>query len=187
MVLSASPAIAIGEKRVTFHHLNWAAYQQILHALPESRAARLTYDRGILEITMPLADHEFATCLIELFTRILVFELGIKNKTMGSTTLAREELDRSPEPDNAYYIQNQPVVAGRNVDLTQDPPPLISLSKSILPTPISTSYGCMPPWVCQKFGAITARSGASTNCRASNTKKLNVAPPDWQSRRHHQA
>jgi len=136
MVLSASPAIAIGEKRVTFHHLNWAAYQQILHALPESRAARLTYDRGILEITMPLADHEFATCLIELFTRILVFELGIKNKTMGSTTLAREELDRSPEPDNAYYIQNQPVVAGRNVDLTQDPPPDLVVEVDITHTDI---------------------------------------------------
>lgn len=56
-----------GEKRVTFHHLNWQAYQQILHALGENRAARLTYTLGILEITMPLEDHEFAARLIELF------------------------------------------------------------------------------------------------------------------------
>lgn len=50
-------------------------------------------------------------------------ELGLKIKTMGSTTLIREDLDRSPEPDNAYYIQNQPLVAGRQVKLATDPPP----------------------------------------------------------------
>lgn len=93
----------IGEKRVTFHHLNWQSYQQILHALPQSRAARLTYDRGILEITMPLEDHESAVRLIELFIRILVVERGLKLKTIGSTTLERPDLDRSPEPDCAYY------------------------------------------------------------------------------------
>ncbi|MDY7016583.1 MAG: Uma2 family endonuclease, partial [Cyanobacteriota bacterium] len=78
---------------------------------------------GILEITMPLEDHEFAVRLIELLIRILVVEMKLKIKTMGSTTLEREDLDRSPEPDNAYYIQNQHRVAGKKVDLQQDPPP----------------------------------------------------------------
>lgn len=140
MVISSakSPKLPqlIGEKRVTFHHLNWHAYQQILHALPQSRSARLTYDRGILEITMPLEDHEFAVRLIELFIRILVTEKGLKIKTMGSTTLEREDLDRSPEPDNAYYIQNQPVVAGRTVDLASDPPPDLVVEIDITHTDI---------------------------------------------------
>jgi Uma2 family endonuclease len=136
MVLSASPPTTIGEKRVTFHHLNWAAYQQILQALPQSRAARLTYDRGMLEITMPLEDHEFAARLIERFIYFLVIELGLKIKTMGSTTLEQVELDRSPEPDNAYYIQNQPLVAGRRVDLSQDPPPDLVVEVDITHTDI---------------------------------------------------
>ena len=126
MMTTSSPPIVtppIGEKRVTFHHLNWHAYQQILQAVGESRSARLTYDRGILEITMPLEEQEFAARLIELLVRILVVELGLKIKTMGSTTLIREDLDRSPEPDNAYYIQNQPLVAGKQVTLATDPPP----------------------------------------------------------------
>jgi len=38
---------------------------------------------------------------------------------MGSTTLDREDLDRGAEPDNAYYIQNQPLVAGKTVNLQQ--------------------------------------------------------------------
>ncbi len=125
-----------GEKRVTFHHLNWQAYQQILHALGENSAARLTYNLGILEITMPLEDHEFAARLIELFIRILVVEMGLKIKTMGSTTLEREDLDRSPEPDNAYYIQNQHLVAGRNVDLQNDPPPDLVVEIDITHTDI---------------------------------------------------
>ncbi len=126
----------MGEKRVTLRHLNWQAYQQILHALPQSRAARLTYDRGTLEITMPLEDHEFAVRLLELFIRVLVVELGLKIKTMGSTTLERQDLDRSPEADNAYYIQHQPQVAGRTVDLASDPPPDLVVEIDITHTDI---------------------------------------------------
>ena len=107
----------IGEKRVVFRQLNWQAYQQILQAVGQSRNARLTYDRGVLEITMPLEIHEFSAELIGRFIYFLVAELGLKIKSMRSTTLVREDLDRSPEPDNAYYIQNQPLVAGKTVDL----------------------------------------------------------------------
>lgn len=114
---------ALGEKRVTLRGLDWQAYQQIYQALPQTRAARFTYDRGALEITMPLEDHEFAVRLIELFIRILVVERGLKMKTLGSTTLDREDLDRGAEPDNAYYIQNQPLVMGKTIDLQTDPPP----------------------------------------------------------------
>ncbi|MEL7332880.1 MAG: Uma2 family endonuclease, partial [Cyanobacteria bacterium J06560_2] len=52
-----------------------------------------------------------------------VLEMGLKLKSMGSTTLDREDLDRGAEPDKAYYIQNQSLVAGRTVNLQADPPP----------------------------------------------------------------
>lgn len=133
---ASAPAIQSGEKRVTLHHLNWQSYQQILHALPQTRAARLTYDRGTLEISMPLEDHEFASELIGLFIRILIVESGMKVKSMRSTTLDREDLDRGSEPDNAYYIQNQPSVAGRKVDLKQDPPPDLVVEVDITHTDI---------------------------------------------------
>ncbi len=124
------------ENRVVFHNLTWQSYQQILTALPQNRAARLTYDRGTLEITLPSEEHEFSGRLIELFIRILVVELGMKLKTMGSTTLDWQDLDRGAEPDNAYYIQNQPQVAGRKVDLTEDPPPDLVLEVDITHTDI---------------------------------------------------
>jgi len=128
--------IAQGEKRVSFRNLGWAQYQQILQALPSTRAAHLTYALGTLEISMPLEDHEQASELIGLFIRILVVELGLRLKSMRSTTLEREALDRGAEPDNAYYIQNQAKVAGRRVNLEDDPPPDLVVEVDITHTDI---------------------------------------------------
>lgn len=115
--------VAPGEKRVALRGLDWFAYVQMKALLNERTRARITYDRGTLEITMPSEPHEFYARLIERFIIILVVELGLQVKTLGSTTLDREDLDRGAEPDNGYYIQNQSVVAGRTVDLAVDPPP----------------------------------------------------------------
>jgi hypothetical protein len=52
-----------------------------------------------------------------------VVELGMKVKTMGSTTLDREDLLKSAEPDNGYYIQNFAVVANHEINLNIDPAP----------------------------------------------------------------
>jgi Uma2 family endonuclease len=111
------------ESRVLLRNVSWQGYQDILHALPATRSAKLAYDQGTLEITVPSEIHEFNGQLIGLFIRILVVEMGLKLKTMGSTTLDRADLARGAEPDNAYYIQNQHLVAGRQVDLAVDPPP----------------------------------------------------------------
>ncbi|MEL6139962.1 MAG: Uma2 family endonuclease [Cyanobacteria bacterium J06628_6] len=100
------------------------------------RKTRLTYAEGTLEITMPLEIHEFSAWLIGRFIYILASELGMETKTMGSTTLDKATLDRSGEPDAAYYIQNQPLVAGRDVDLEKDPPPDLIVEVDITHTNI---------------------------------------------------
>jgi Uma2 family endonuclease len=125
------------EQRVVFHHLPWNSYQQILQVLNNhSRNSRLTYDCGILEITMPLEKHETANRLIELFIRILVTEMDLEIKTMGSTTLTFPGLQKSAEPDSCYYIQNQSKVAGKEVNLTCDPPPDLVVEIDITNTDI---------------------------------------------------
>lgn len=131
-----APTQLIGEKRVVFRGLTWLAYQQILGALPQSRTARLIFNCGVLEITMPLEEHENASELLGLFIRVLVGEMGLKLKSLRSTTLDREDLDRGAEPDNAYYIQNQARVAGRSVNLQQDPPPDLVVEVDITHTDI---------------------------------------------------
>lgn len=142
MVVAApepKPAVsqpAIGEKRVLLRGLSWEAYMQFLEALPSSRGSKLTYDNGLLEITMPLEDHEFAGRLIERFILTLVEVSSLRIKTMGSTTLNYPYLRKGAEPNNAYYIQNQYLVKGRNVDLSIDPPPDLVVEVDITHTDI---------------------------------------------------
>jgi Uma2 family endonuclease len=126
----------IGERRVVLHGISWESYLQILNALPQTRNSRLTYDDGVLEITMPLEDHEFFGRLIERFILTLVELLGMRIKTMGSTTMNYAFLEKGAEPDNAYYIQNQSLVKGRNIDFAQDPPPDLVVEVDITHTDI---------------------------------------------------
>ncbi len=127
----------VGEQRVVLRGLAWEAYLQILQALPQIRGARLTYDEGVLEITVPLEAHEFAGRLIERFILTLVELAGLRIKTMGSTTLHYPSLQKSAEPDNAYYIQHQSCVKGRTVDFSQDPPPDLVVEVDITHTDIA--------------------------------------------------
>jgi Uma2 family endonuclease len=136
----AAPALQtelIGENRVLLRGISWEGYLQILDALPQSRGARLTYDDGVLEITVPLEIHEFSGHLIECFIRVLVELMGLKIKTMGSTTMNYPHLKKGAEPDNAYYLQNQPLVKGRTVDFSQDPPPDLVVEVDITHTDIA--------------------------------------------------
>jgi Uma2 family endonuclease len=113
----------LAEQRVVLHNISWSTYEQILADIGQRRSSLLTYNQGTLEITMPLEDHEYAVRFIEIFIQILLEELNLKFKNMGSTTLKRPDLQKGAEPDNCYYIQNQPLVARKKVDLNQDPPP----------------------------------------------------------------
>jgi len=145
-MLATAPVFVSGnERRVTLTGISWSGYQQILQALPETRGARLIYDGGFLEITMPSEFHESSSEWIGIFVRVLVGEMGLKLKSLRSTTLNREDLNRGAEPDCAYYIQNQSQVAGRNVDLTCDPPPDLVVEVDITHSDIDKNrlYGAM--------------------------------------------
>ncbi|NER00973.1 MAG: Uma2 family endonuclease [Cyanothece sp. SIO2G6] len=141
----SEPPKARGEQRVVFRALQWQSYQQVLQALGQQRSARIHYDRGTLEIVMPLEEHEFYSELIGRFIYFLVSKLGQRIKSMGSTTLNREDLARGAEPDKAYYIQHYAQVAGRTVDLSTDPPPDLVVEIDITHTDIDqlSLYGAM--------------------------------------------
>ena len=56
---------------------------------------------------------------------------------MGSTTLDREDLLKSAEPDNEYYIQNYTLVADHEVNLEVDPPPDLVVEVDITHTDLN--------------------------------------------------
>lgn len=108
---------------VTIPNITWEQYEQLLTSTGDHRSYRLTYDRGHLEIVMPSVAHEILIRLLDWIVSTFCEELELNLKTIGSTTLKAQSLQTSPEPDNAYYIQNEPLVRDRTIDLSQDPPP----------------------------------------------------------------
>lgn len=111
------------EQRLTLNDISWETYEKLLDAFGEHRAVRCHYDEGVLEFMVPLEAHENPSDVIGDFIKVLVIESGLNIKSMASTTLRRPALLKGAEPDKCYYIQNEPLVRGRTVDLEKDPPP----------------------------------------------------------------
>ncbi|AFY41279.1 Uma2 family endonuclease [Nostoc sp. PCC 7107] len=137
-VISSNPQeTPLAEKRVTLHNISWSAYEQILDALGDNRAARLTYYQGMLEIMTPLEEHESGSENIGMLIHLLTEELNLNIKSMASTTLKIPKSKVGAEPDKCYYIQNEPAVRGKTVNLAVDPPPDLILEVDITHTDIN--------------------------------------------------
>ncbi|MEZ2318733.1 MAG: Uma2 family endonuclease [Microcoleus sp.] len=115
------------ENRVVLKGVSWSTFKALLADVGDDRAWRIAYDRGVLEIRMPLEEHEEPKRLIESFVEAIVDELEIELRSLGSLTLEREDLTRAVEPDSCFYIQNESVVRGRNINLPNDPPPDLAI------------------------------------------------------------
>jgi Uma2 family endonuclease len=110
--------------RVLFRDVSWQEFEAILEELGEHRASRLAYNRGTLEIRMPLPKHEKTKVLIGDLVKILLEELSMDCEPFGSTTFKREDMVQGVEPDDSFYIQNYARMIGKErIDLTVDPPP----------------------------------------------------------------
>ena len=101
------------ENRVILKGVSWSTFKALLADVGDDRAWRIAYDRGVLEIRMPLEEHEEPKRLIESFVEAIVDELEIELRSLGSLTIEREDLTRAVEPDSCFYIQNEYLVRGR--------------------------------------------------------------------------
>jgi Uma2 family endonuclease len=62
--------------------------------------------------------------LIGRFIETLSLELNIPIQSIGSTTLGKQLVERGFEPDESYYVTNEPVVRDKKTyDPRRDPPP----------------------------------------------------------------
>jgi len=67
----------------------------------------------MLEIMVPLPEHEYFKDAIGDLVKDLAEELAIEYECFGSTTWRRQERMGGAEPDNCFYIQNLRAVCGR--------------------------------------------------------------------------
>ncbi|MGJ5676038.1 MAG: Uma2 family endonuclease [Nostochopsis sp.] len=111
-------------ERVILEDISWQEFEIILAELGEHRASRVAYSQGILEIMVPLPEHEKAKVIIGDLVKILLDELDLYWEPLGSTTFKREDMVVGVEPDDCFYIQNYKLmIAKERIDLSVDPPP----------------------------------------------------------------
>jgi len=107
--------------------LSWSTFKALMADVGENRGWRFAFDKGVLEIRMPLAEHERPKGMLESFIEALADELEIEVMKLGALTLEREDLSRAIEPDSCFYIQNEALVRGKSISLPEDPPPDLAI------------------------------------------------------------
>ena len=119
-------------QRLLLHDVSWSEFQAILEELGERRSTRIAYDNGLLEIMVPLPEHESDKEIIGDLLKALLEELDVEFLTLGSTTFKNADMLKGIEPDQCFYIRNEAAVRGKKrLDLTIDPPPDLALEIDI--------------------------------------------------------
>lgn len=145
--------------RIVLHNISWQQFENLLVDLGESRAARVAYDDGTLEILTPLPEHEYYKEVIGDSIKEIAEVLDQDYESLGSTTWKREIKKAGVEPDNCFYFQNEPKIRGKlEYDLNQDPPPDLALeidvtSKSLSRFSIYVRLGVPEIW-CYDSGEL---------------------------------
>jgi len=111
-------------ERLVLYGIDWRTYVRLGRALNGHPAIRMTYDRGMLEIMTLTHKRESYARFLGRMAITLTDELALTVKEGGSTTFKRRRKKRGLEPDQCYWIQNEPLVRGKlTINLRIDPPP----------------------------------------------------------------
>ncbi len=121
--------------------VSWLMYEQLLEEFGEKRSSLINYSRGVLEIVVPLAEHEDDKVIITDLIKILLEELEIEFRSLGSTTFKSETMKQGLEADDCFYLENEAAIRGKKrIDLTVDPPPDLALEIDITNRTLLENY-----------------------------------------------
>ncbi len=132
MLLQLNQLIVPPGHQLLIKNISFAIYQHILAELGENRNSRISYDQGVLEIMVPLPEHEIGKVIIGDLIKVLLEELDIEFWSLGSTTFSKENMDAGIEPDDCFYINNESKIRLKDrIDLENDPPPDLAIEIDI--------------------------------------------------------
>jgi len=132
MQLELNQLIVLPGHQLLLKDISWQMFEKILEELGETRAARVSYSKGMLEIMTPLPEHEADKVLMGDLIKALLEELDIEFWSLGSTTFKNEAMAQAVEADDCFYIQNEAVIRGKKrIDLSIDPPPDLAIEVDI--------------------------------------------------------
>lgn len=119
---------------VLFGHARWDEYDAVADYRDGGRrSAKVTFDRGRLEIMTKSFHHESFLKALDAFISVLCDELDLDERGARETTIRREDLDRGIEPDGWYYLgATARKMSGRKtLDFTADPPPDLAIEVEV--------------------------------------------------------
>jgi Uma2 family endonuclease len=118
--------------RLVLHGPSWEEYTQMLRAFARQRGVRLTYDRGVLEIKTHHFRRYNCSRFLGRLIAALTEELNLPIASGGSTTLRRRRRQRGVEPDECFWIANEPRVRSiQRLNLRTDPPPDLAVEVDV--------------------------------------------------------
>lgn len=120
--------------------VSWERYIS-LRDDPTQYRVKMTYFRGVLELTSPSGPHESIKRILERLIDAWCEVYEVPFKAFGSTTYRRQDHAAGLEPDTCYYIQSADLIdAKEELDLMIDPPPDLAIEVDIS----SSSSGRLP-------------------------------------------
>ena len=112
--------------------VSWQMYEEILEELEKHPGSRINYSQGFLEIIFPLPEHEDDKVMLADFVKVLLEEIDIEFRSLGSTTFKRETMKQGLEADSCFYIENEAAIRGKKrIDLAVEPPPDLAIEIDI--------------------------------------------------------
>ena len=119
-------------QQLLLQDISWSDFESILEDLGEHRSSRISYSNGVMEIMVPLLEHEKHKEIIGDLVKILLEKLEIDFEGLGSTTFKNVPMAQAVEADTCFYIKNYRAVIGKDrLDLTIDPPPDLAIEIDI--------------------------------------------------------
>jgi Uma2 family endonuclease len=115
-----------------FESVSWSFYTRTLEELDRSgQHARVTFDRGRMEIMTVGRRHEMIKKAIGRLIEVYADETGISIEGVGNVTCSREDLDRGLEPDECYYVASEYRGPEDHLDLRNNPPPDLAVEVEV--------------------------------------------------------
>lgn len=140
------------ESRTVLHGVPWHTYVK-LRENPANYHLHMTYDEGTLEIMLPSFARGRFGCIVANVVYAWAEELDVPIVCLGDLTCKREDIRKGFEPDNCFYVQNEPRMWQKmEIDLTIDPPPdlaiEIEMTRSAIKkmTSIFAAFGVPEVW-----------------------------------------
>jgi Uma2 family endonuclease len=128
------------EMRRILYCVTWEDYLKLLDATPDLSLPH-TYDEGTLEMMSPRKDHDWVAKLIARMIEAFALAVDLPIQSIGSTTLRASTGGRGLQPDETYYLANEPRVRCKETyEPEKDPPPDLAIEVDVT----STSVPRMP-------------------------------------------